>query len=84
MFIDKQQILLDTFSRNLHRLQVLSQFLHDKGYLSLQLSVTGIVIDYYTSDELHNKFGSSIPDNIDGDVLLVYNLEDACRVLDCD
>jgi len=62
--------------------QQLENMLYVKSYMSILMSpYTGYETKFYTDEELYKKFGDSIPMEIEGEVIVFYNVEDACRIL---
>ncbi len=89
MFIDKEALIEDYFvnpeSINMPifngRRSALSRALFEKESFTMLLSSTGVEIKYYSADELYEKVGDELPDNIDGEVLVFFNTEDTARTL---
>lgn len=88
-FINKEEILKDYFvnpesfaqpSFTSRRNQLKSN-LHEKESFHMLMSYTGVEVKYYTDDQLFDTFPDGLPDNIDGEVVLFFNVEDACRIL---
>jgi hypothetical protein len=85
MFIDKEQIADEYFlpqdtskeakRYSTTRLNQLKKFLYDKEYLSLTMEYTGTECQYLTSEDLPEE----LPDNVDGSLILYYNLEDLAK-----
>ena len=92
-FLNKEDILLDCFKPVEVRKGIFSKIRTNKLKLNLftreTLSITidydGYNVQYYTDDELFDKFNIDgelvLPDNINGATILFYNVEDACRIL---
>ncbi len=45
----------------------------------LIVSNYGYDVKYFTDDSLYEAFGENLPDNIEGEMILFYNVEDLCR-----
>lgn len=88
-FINKEQLLEQYFvcqDRSDHKAfkrarGVLKAQVDIRETFTMQLSYTGIEVKYYSDDKLYEKFGDTLPDNIDGDALVFFNVKDACRTL---
>ena len=88
-FINKEDVLEDYFvcqdTSNarffISRRAMLKSSLWVKEYFTLRLSYTGIEIKYYTDEELYKEFGDNLPSDIDGEIILFFNVEDACKKL---
>ncbi len=62
--------------------QQLENMLHIREYMSILISpYTGYETKFYTQEELYKKFGDDPPMDIEGEVIVFYNVEDACRIL---
>lgn len=93
MFINKEAIIEDVFadiesvdSKNYFKkwiaspnLKQLKRFQFGKETLMVVLSYTGYKLTYFSDDKFYKKFKGNLPDNINGEVTLFYNVEDLCR-----
>jgi hypothetical protein len=65
--------------------QQLENMLYVKEYMSILLSPTiGYVTKFYTDEEIQKIMADNddeLPMDIDGQVIVFYNVEDACRIL---
>ena len=92
MFVDKEKIIEDYFApieavkgglfikwKPSPKLRTLKRFQFEKEYLMLICSYYGYDAKYFTDDSLYEAFGENLPDNIEGEMVLFYNVEDLCR-----
>lgn len=91
MFVDKEKIIEDYFApieikkygvikcKPSPKLRTLKRFQFEKEYLMLIVSNYGYDAKYFTDDSLYEAFGENLPDNIEGEMVLFYNVEDLCR-----
>lgn len=92
MFINKEEIIEYYFApeevikyntfvkwKPSSRLKTLKRFQFEKEYLMLIVSNYGYDAKYFTDDSLYEAFGENLPDNIEGEMVLFYNVEDLCR-----
>ncbi len=91
MFIDKEKFIEDYFApievkkygviklKPSPKLKTLKRFQFEKEYLMLVCSYYGYDAKYFTDDSLYEAFGENLPDNIEGEMILFYNVEDLCR-----
>ena len=92
MFVDKEKIIEMYFApeevikyntfvkfKTSPRLKTLKRFQFEKEYLMLIVSNYGCDAKYFTDEALYEAFGENLPDNIEGEMVLFYNVEDLCR-----
>ena len=91
MFVDKEKIIEDYFApievkkygvvkwKPSPKLKTLKRFQFEKEYLMLIVSNYGYDVKYFTDDSLYEAFGENLPDNIEGEMILFYNVEELCR-----
>lgn len=92
MCVDKEKIIEDYFApiedvkggvfkkwKPSPRLRTLKKSQFEKEYLMLVCSYYGYEAKYFTGDSLYKAFGENLPDNIEGEMVLFYNVEDLCR-----
>jgi len=93
MFIDKEKVLKNYFepsdssklSKELsnRRKGLIKRFIYDKDQFYILLSQYGVEIKFLSDEELADLMDEegNLPDNIDGEVVLFFNTEDAARIL---
>ncbi len=84
-FINKTDVIRAVFlneDTGKPRSNLLRRMQFDKEIFSVVLSYQGPVVKFYTDDELNRRFPGDIPDNIGGEVLLLFNTTDAIKILD--
>jgi len=85
-FIDKFEIAKDAFITKGDDFEYViakevEEFLNEKEVVQITVEIFGYDLEFYTEDELNEKYPDGLPDNNEGSLTLFYNISDLHRDL---